>query len=264
MFARWTGMAGVLAGAAIAMAQPAAAGTVLDYYAGTGVVNPFGEIAAGNAFFSVPTGQAFATYVGQTFTAPEGLAQSVMVRFSSGLGPDGVDFRVLLAEVDSAGTTPTRIIYRSDVYTFGATAGGSGVSVGEDALLSLGGTDLEDGRTYAFVLDAVSPFDGIEGWAALRTTTTAPGRLLARTYETAINQPADPYGWLAISDPQLAYRMVFEDGGIENPLHDSLGRLDGNRTAPFPVPEPSSWALMISGFGLAGLSLRRRRSTGAA
>ena len=29
------------------------------------------------------------------------------------------------------------------------------------------------------------------------------------------------------------------------------------------VPEPASWALMISGFGLAGAALRRRRSLGA-
>lgn len=34
---------------------------------------------------------------------------------------------------------------------------------------------------------------------------------------------------------------------------------------PTPVPEPASWALMISGFGLAGVALRRRaRKTSAA
>ena len=31
-----------------------------------------------------------------------------------------------------------------------------------------------------------------------------------------------------------------------------------------PVPEPSTWALMISGFGLAGAALRRRRGLAAA
>ena len=31
-------------------------------------------------------------------------------------------------------------------------------------------------------------------------------------------------------------------------------------TAPGAVPEPTTWALMISGFGLAGAALRRRRT----
>lgn len=32
---------------------------------------------------------------------------------------------------------------------------------------------------------------------------------------------------------------------------------------PSAVPEPTTWALMITGFGLAGVALRRRRSLGA-
>ena len=36
------------------------------------------------------------------------------------------------------------------------------------------------------------------------------------------------------------------------------------RPAAGAVPEPSTWALMIGGFGLAGAMVRRRRSTGAA
>ncbi len=38
-------------------------------------------------------------------------------------------------------------------------------------------------------------------------------------------------------------------------------RLDSISVAA--VPEPATWALMISGFGLAGASLRRRRAAGA-
>ena len=40
-----------------------------------------------------------------------------------------------------------------------------------------------------------------------------------------------------------------------------LKSLDNSQTfLGFGVPEPSTWALMIGGFGLAGLALRRRRS----
>lgn len=43
-----------------------------------------------------------------------------------------------------------------------------------------------------------------------------------------------------------------------------LGSYGGNATFdPSAVPEPASWGLMIAGFGAAGLSLRRRRSSDA-
>ncbi|WP_333574025.1 FxDxF family PEP-CTERM protein [Sphingomonas sp.] len=43
-----------------------------------------------------------------------------------------------------------------------------------------------------------------------------------------------------------------------------LGSYGGNATFdPSAVPEPASWGLMIAGFGAAGLSLRRRRSSGS-
>jgi len=41
------------------------------------------------------------------------------------------------------------------------------------------------------------------------------------------------------------------------PIGDAYAGLDNVRLAA--VPEPASWALMISGFGLAGAALRRRR-----
>ncbi len=43
-----------------------------------------------------------------------------------------------------------------------------------------------------------------------------------------------------------------------------LGSYGGNATFdPSAVPEPATWGLMIAGFGAAGLSLRRRRSSDA-
>ncbi|UAK26364.1 PEPxxWA-CTERM sorting domain-containing protein [Sphingomonas nostoxanthinifaciens] len=54
-------------------------------------------------------------------------------------------------------------------------------------------------------------------------------------------------------------RSFFSDGWD---LFDDSGVrvfVEGNAVAA--VPEPSSWALMIAGFGLAGVALRRRRVT---
>lgn len=43
---------------------------------------------------------------------------------------------------------------------------------------------------------------------------------------------------------------------------DDVGYLDNIlvQSTPMGVPEPTSWALMILGFGLAGGALRRRRT----
>lgn len=50
-------------------------------------------------------------------------------------------------------------------------------------------------------------------------------------------------------------------GGTGTPVYDA-----GFVTVPAPgaVPEPATWAMMISGFGGAGMMLRRRRSSVAA
>ena len=37
-----------------------------------------------------------------------------------------------------------------------------------------------------------------------------------------------------------------------------FNHIDDISLQPFAVPEPSTWALMIAGFGLAGSALRRR------
>lgn len=37
------------------------------------------------------------------------------------------------------------------------------------------------------------------------------------------------------------------------------GMLFDNLAFRAPVPEPTSWAMLVAGFGLAGLALRRRR-----
>jgi len=73
---------------------------------------------------------------------------------------------------------------------------------------------------------------------------------------------------------ELPYRdyLNFFDGSVANGQEVFLtfgltNRRDTDATNPFylrqtaPVPEPAIWALLISGFGLVGISLRRRRET---
>jgi len=40
---------------------------------------------------------------------------------------------------------------------------------------------------------------------------------------------------------------------------NNLGVWPGGGEAPGAVPEPASWALMIAGFGLVGIAMRRRQ-----
>ena len=84
------------------------------------------------------------------------------------------------------------------------------------------------------------------------------------------------------SDLNLGSSVTVKLNGFTFSFQDSTGVLNGFpttadetlpwtslgtitlRDSPGGVPEPASWALMIAGFGLAGASLRRRRSLQAA
>lgn len=77
-----------------------------------------------------------------------------------------------------------------------------------------------------------------------------------KTYSIAFSNPD------SLSLPVYVGGAVFQQNGPEdgNFYPDTLGfRLDGDMAAiSGGVPEPSTWLLMIAGFGLAGVVLRRR------
>jgi len=47
-------------------------------------------------------------------------------------------------------------------------------------------------------------------------------------------------------------------GGVDNIGYDFGARSDSFNFEVAPVPEPATWAMLISGFALAGAAMRRR------
>ena len=105
-------------------------------------------------------------YVGQTFVASGGQAQSVQFGLDHVSGGD-VTFRVMIAAVDNgADPDPTQILFTSDVLTLAAGSGPTAFDV------LLNGLQLEAGRTYALILDAFST-DGTHGVASVLSNENA-------------------------------------------------------------------------------------------
>jgi hypothetical protein len=66
-------------------------------------------------------------------------------------------------------------------------------------------------------------------------------------------------------DQSLAYRVNIDFGGqrAQSVTLQSIGQnaFESDGWAVSAVPEPATWAMMITGFGLAGVAIRRRRTT---
>ena len=65
---------------------------------------------------------------------------------------------------------------------------------------------------------------------------------------------------------RLAFLAGLEGGGAYYNIHSALypgGEIRGNLAA-VAVPEPAAWAMLITGFGLTGALMRRRRHTATA
>jgi len=57
---------------------------------------------------------------------------------------------------------------------------------------------------------------------------------------------------------------TFSDGHLVNTSNFTVDEMTFSGRIPSPAPEPATWAMMITGFGLAGTTLRRRRPLAAA
>jgi hypothetical protein len=126
------------------------------------------------------------------------------------------------------------------------------VTTAYDALQSQSGgaaayADLGDGSLYglADMFDSLSTIH--LGGTALQDINAAAGSIFVVGFTNATLNLQDPNG--------VDFGIYTNANTAGNPV------LTLDTTAA--VPEPATWALMISGFGMAGVSLRRRRLVAA-
>jgi PEP-CTERM motif len=89
------------------------------------------------------------------------------------------------------------------------------------------------------------------------TYTDADGVIQTKTVNNYLG--LDGEAWI---DPVIAFNTPFL--AANNLVAGAITLSSGVSNAAPAVPEPASWALMITGFGLCGIALRRRRAIGIA
>jgi hypothetical protein len=60
------------------------------------------------------------------------------------------------------------------------------------------------------------------------------------------------------------YAFWLQEASPGSPVHYGFNFVVGEFISESPVPEPATWAMMLLGFGLTGMALRRRRRLAAA
>ena len=120
------------------------------------------------AVIDVPLGgstsgfNVIATYRGQTFVALPGLAEELTFYLSRSVDAGGVNFRVLLTEVDTSGggIILTTVLFESATLNTG-TGSSSPLN---PFTVELGGIPMVAGQTYAWILDAFVELESNPGF----------------------------------------------------------------------------------------------------
>ena len=116
---------------------------------------------------------------------------------------------------------------------------------------ALGFTDPENIAVFTLI----SGFQGSYG-------STGPGISTMGTYTESLvrNRPFVSYALSFV--PTSAGSLLLTFGGAGP--NDSAGPIIDNILVDSAVPEPSTWLMLIAGFGMVGVAARRRRSSVAA
>jgi len=205
-------------------------------------------------------------YVGQTFLAPGGVAQTldVAVHPYDQLEPS-MRFHLLITTLQPNGSNPATVLFESP--TIAAPAGQL-----SKITINLHGVPLPAGQTYAFVLDFFAPGKGGQGGVVASSmndgnphqvdvypggTVISPryfslfdqsGKLFSTSRQDHFNVP-----WLAVGPSvDLAFQMQFGPSALTVP--DAV--ITPIWFDPVDAPEPTSLFLSLAG-GVLGFSARR-------
>ena len=166
----------------------------------------------------------------------------------------------------SAGTSTAAALPfggEGDYYSVGPNASSSaGAGIGTISLASFGAISslsfiwgsIDSGNTLSFLDAAGNAFYTIAGSTLLGADTTASGN---RT--SAATNPVVTFNFTGMSQVVSGMRLNALPG-VNNPSGYSF---EIDNLAISPVPEPATWGMMLLGLGLAGVSLRRRKTSTA-
>ena len=243
-------------------------------------------IAAATSARALPPAQyAASSYTGNgTYGATSQFIYTTGTATSSITNPSGYvrgsasasGYQVVSAEGDGSGSQNQGIEGANGTYYFGIV-GPSAVNVpiilsGVTSLYATGSSSVEVYETYGKNGSTYSNFGPITCFAGSSYcgtfNFTQTFSLLAGTAATAgdvgfttlriylIAQDGAARGFI---DPTITIDPSFADADLY-----SIVFTDGVGNPPGAVPEPGAWALMLTGFGLAGSALRTRRRAAVA
>lgn len=206
-------------------------------------------------------------YYAQTFIALPGLAYDLTFAMkddsSSASPPADLIFRVLLAETTGSTLNPGigNILFESSPLRL------EGASDYRAFTIDVGGIDLVDGSTYAWILDPYSDYEsGYQSLSAALAFTGAPatpayenGHFMSLTIANDGRARSEHLlaDWQDHTGSSMAFEITFDERHIDRPLPSQDG---GNDVSG--VPEPSSF-VVLTGLGAMGLVIacRNRRRT---
>ena len=254
-------IAGIAMVTALGMATPAAAETVLFNFNGNTSVN--GDYGNSKQYSATVNGVTVNLLASAWTATPKNgsytIASSYMGRYSHGLGATSAydnRGRDMLHTLDNKNSFDFILFqFDQDVSLVSAvlhpfSIGNNGY-VDNDASVGFGSTDapwnvklnLANPAVYNGLFDQIYSIKGT-GKAADTTMAINPDN-----YSGNI--------WMVGADFFGADKLRYGKTGYDSFKLNGLTVVTANA-----VPEPASWAMMIAGFGLVGLGVRRRRVTG--